>query len=292
MTKHGEKSGGGVWRVVFWIALLACLCSVAVLGYIAYSYWSADKGYSDIAANAFTMDDAANVDDAVVDGTTLASMMVDWDYLRSINPDVVAWVYMPGTAINYPVVHTDNNDTYLTMDFNQRNGFSARCGSIFLDCTNKADFSDANNVLYGHHMNDGSMFACISNQLIDNTEFNAHRTIYVLTPDMNYECQTFSLVITDGYDPLVKTGFEDDADMAAYIQDKEDRSSVWPEEGMPDTASIEKLFTFSTCDYQKSNGRAVLFSQVMDSAVPGSTGESVAISEGDASAMEEAQAAA
>ena len=292
MAGHGEKSGGGVWRVVFWIALLACLCSVAALGYIAYSYWSADKSYDAIAASAFAVDDVANADDAVAGGTTLASMTVDWDYLRSINSDVLAWVYMPGTAINYPVVQADDNDTYLTMDFNQRNGFSARCGSIFLDCANKADFSDANNVLYGHHMNDGSMFACISKQLTDSAEFNAHRTIYVLTPDMNYECQTFSLVITDGYDPLVKTGFEDDAAMAAYVQDKEDRSSVQPEEGMPDAAGIEKLFTFSTCDYQKSDGRAVLFSQVVDSAVPGSTGESAPISEGDVSAMEDAQAAA
>ena len=282
-----SKKASGGWRVVFWVALLVCVASVAALGFIAYSYLSASHGYNQIASVAFSTDDSNGPE-----GTTLADMTVDWDYLRSINSDVVAWVYMPGTAINYPVVHTNDNETYLNMDFNQQNGFSARCGTIFLDCNNAGDFSDANNVLYGHHMNDGSMFACISKQLEDNEEFNAHRTIYVLTPEMNYECQTFSLVITDGWDQLVETNFEDDQARTDYILDKQQRSVVMPDEGMPDPEQMGKLFTFSTCDYAKDNGRAVLFSQVMAQAVPGSGESGEIVSEEDIAAMQDAQEAA
>lgn len=286
----GNGSKGGIWRVVFWIALVVCVCSLATLGFFVYSYWSADRGYSQIAQNAFDVQDV-DAGDAAAQGSTLADMTVDWDYLRSINPEVVAWVYMPGTNINYPVCQTSDNEKYLTMDFNQKNGFSARCGTIFLDCNDKADFSSGNNVLYGHHMNDGSMFACISKQLTDNSEFNAHRTIYVLTPERNYQCETFSIVITDGWDALVQTDFSDDADREGYIEDKESRSVVTPSEGMPDPSGIDKLFTFSTCDYTKDNGRAVMFSRVVDSAVPGSdSGDEVA--EEDIEAMQDAQEAA
>lgn len=278
-----EKSKGGVWRVVYWVALVVCVCALAVLGFIFYSYWSANKGYEDIAKAAFDVDDTKAVQ--------LSELKVDWDYLRSINSDVVAWVYMPGTNINYPVCQTDNNETYLVMDFNQKQGFSARCGTIFLDYENKSDFSDENNVLYGHHMNDGSMFACISKQLVDNGEFNANRTIYVLTPEMNYQCETFSIVITDGWEALVETTFKDQDAMTEYIQDKESRSVVTPSEGMPDASKIEKLFTFSTCDYTKDNGRAVMFSRMVDSAVPGS-GEGELVAGGDVDAMQDAQEAA
>ena len=284
-----SNSSGGVWRVVFWIALVVCLAAVAALGFIVYSYWSANQGYEEIAEVAFTPADVeAQQGDAP---TTLGEMTVDWDYLRSINPDVVAWVYMPGTAINYPVVHTTDNDKYLTMDFNQQNGFSARCGTIFLDCTNNADFQDANNVLYGHHMNDGSMFAAISKQLVDNDEFNSHRTIYVLTPEANYQCETFALVITDGYETIVSTNFEDDEAKAAYVVDKENRSAVTPSEGMPDPAQVTKMFTFSTCDYNKENGRAILFSSVVDVATPGTQG-GAEVDEGDLTTMQDAQEAA
>lgn len=277
-AKH--KSGSRLWNAVFWIALIVCIGAVSVLGYIFYSYWSADKGYDDLAGKAFEVDDKASE-------TTLADMTVDWDYLRSVNGDVVAWVYVPGTSINYPVVQTDNNDTYLTMDFNQSEGFSARCGSIFLDCNNDPDFKDENSLIYGHHMNDGSMFAAISKQLADEAEFNAHRYVYILTPEKNYQCKTFSLLITDGWDALVETNFASDEDRTAYIIDKQQRSAVQPSEGMPDPSSIDQMITLSTCDYTKDNGRAVLFSQVVSTAVPGTSG-GVEVGQGDIEAMRDA----
>ena len=280
-----RSKGSRLWGVVFWIAIVVFIGAACGLGFIFYSYWSADKGYEDIAAQAFDVD-------ANSDATTLADMTVDWDYLKSVNPDVIAWVYLPGTNINYPVVQGDDNEVYLNMDFNQQNGFSARCGTIFLDCENDPGFKDDNSLLYGHHMNDGSMFAAISKQLSDNAEFNACRYVYVLTPTRNYQCETFALVLTDGWDALVESNFSTDADRIEYIKDKQERSVVQPDEGMPDPASIKKMIALSTCDYTKSNGRAVLFSQVVATAVPGSTGTSPEVSQEDIDAMQEGASAA
>lgn len=238
-----KKRRSRLWSVVFWVALLVCIASLGVLGYILYGYYTADKGYQDIAESAFTVTEAQTAEADKESLPALGDLTVDWDYLRAINPEVVGWIYMPGTRINYPIVHTGDNDAYLHKDFN---GGYARGGAIFLDTNDRSDFSSENNVIYGHHMQDGSMFAALSLQLKDNDEFNAHRDVYILTPTMNYKCQSFSMVLTTGYELLVQTSFATPSERAAYIKDKQDRSIVQPAEGMPDPATIPRLVTLST----------------------------------------------
>lgn len=287
-----KKRGRSIWRVIFWISLIAFLGAMAALGYIAWGYFSSDQGYKQVASSAFVVSDSTE-EDVTEEGLTLADLEVDWDYLKSVNSDVVAWVYMPGTRINYPVVQGKDNEEYLWTDFNLQ---SSRNGSVFLDSANNAAFTDMNNVLYGHHMNDGSMFACISNDFVNSEEFNKHRTLYVLTPHLNYKCTSFSVVVTDGWDLLVQTSFKDEEDRMSYVQDKIDRSAVQPSEGMPKAADIKQLFTLSTCDYTRDNGRAVLFSQVVDTAVPKSapagSSEHVEVSSEDLEALEQGVSAA
>ena len=256
-----------LWRIIFWLALIVFIGSAGVLGFYLYSYWSADRGYQDIAAQGLTSVSAQDMP-ADADATELADMTVDWDYLRSLNPDIVAWVVIPDTRVNYPVVQGHDNEEYLHKDFSQKEDFGARGGAIFLEASNSPDFSDENNVLYGHHMRDGSMFACLSKDFVNGDFFDAHRTFYVLTPEKNYKLQAFSLVLTNGWDEIVQTRFGTDDQRSAYIKDKEQRSVVAPAGGMPDPASITQLFTLSTCDYQETNGRAVLFSSVVDTVTP------------------------
>lgn len=291
MARHGSAAASQTatrrrsvgWRIVFWLALVVCLASLGVLAYIFYGYWSAQKAYDNLAANAITVVQEAEAEEPLA-GKTLGDMTIDWDYLRAINPDVVAWIYMPGTPINYPVVHGEDNDKYLHTDFN---GAYVRGGAIFLDYNDTGTFADENNVIYGHHMQDGSMFAALSKQLVYEDEFNAHRDIYVLTPDMNYKCQSFSVVLTDGWDLLVQTAFESQQARSDYIKDKQDRSVVQPSEGMPNPDSISRLVTLSTCDYTQNNGRAVLFSRITDKAIPGSGSQGEPISDADQAALDE-----
>lgn len=264
-SKPRKKRTG--WRIVFWLSLLIFLVAVGALAYIGWGYFSSDKGYKDVADQAFVVSDATSESSSEEDVLSLGDLEVDWEYLRSVNPDVVAWVYVPGTRINYPVVHAQDNEKYLNIDFNLT---TSRNGAIFLDASNSPAFTDMNNVLYGHHMNDGSMFACISEDFIVNEEFNKHRSVYVLTPSLNYKCTSFAVVLTTGSDLLVQTSFANNEERASYIQDKIDRSAVTPSEGMPKVDDVKQLFTLSTCDYTQSDGRAVLFTYVVDTAAPAS----------------------
>lgn len=257
------------------------VASLAVLGALAFSYWQGQNAYDEIADRAFE----APRD---IEGTSLENIQVDWDALRAINPDVVGWIYIPDTIVNYPIVHTDDDTHYLSYDFNGQQGWGATFGTIFLQAANAGDFTDANNIVYGHHLNNGSMFACLAD-FTDSVEFNAHRTVYLLTPQGNYKLRTFSLVHCAADDPLAQTSFTDADELASYVQDKIDRSVAAPEGALPAAEDIDHTFAFVTCDNLPSDGRYVLFSYVEETTVPGQHAAGSA-QEDDQQAIEDAAA--
>ncbi|MEF9841628.1 MAG: class B sortase [Raoultibacter sp.] len=246
----------GPWRIVFGIAFIVLVLSLIGLGAIVFSYVEGQNTYKEIAQEAFV----APSDPAQLQ---LEQVGIDWDALRKKNPEVVGWIYVPETSVNYPVTHTSDNEKYLLTDFNGDTGYLAKFGTIFLSAENKPDFSDANNVVYGHHMNDGSMFGFI-HKLFEESAFNEHRTMYLFTPDGNYKLSTFALIACKDDDPLAQTSFATPADLQAYVQDKIDRSAVSPSEAL-DPAGITRVFSLVTCDNVTDAGREVLFASVVES---------------------------
>ncbi len=252
-----RRSRKNPWRVVFVVSLVVLIAALIGLGAIAFQYISQQRAYDDLEQYA-SLSDSENM--------TLADLTVDWDALRAVNPDIVAWIYVPDSPINYPVVQGDDNEEYLHKAFDGSTGWLASAGTIFLDSTNSSDFSDRNSALYGHHMNDGSMFASLSDWQ-NNDEFNAHRDIYVLTPQGNYRLKTFALVKTTGDDALVQTTFSSDESYQSYIQDKLDRSVTTQQGEVLSAADIRQSMLFSTCEYSQADGRVVLFAAVVETTV-------------------------
>ncbi len=78
-----------------------------------------------------------------------------FDELRQMNQDVIAWITVDGTNVDYPVLQADNNLTYMNKDFN---GDFSLGGSIFMDFRNKPDFSENYSLIYGHNMDKHLMF--------------------------------------------------------------------------------------------------------------------------------------
>lgn len=258
----GKGRKRGPWFVVFVVALVVFIGSLVALGVIAYSYFQGQQKYVEIA-------ETSNFDPATVDSAPLEQVTVDWDALRAVNPDTVGWVYVPNSRINYPIVQGQDNEHYLTYDFDGDQGWLAEYGSVFLDARNKGDWSDQLSFVYGHHMNDGSMFADIAG-FSDRARFDECRTVYLLTPQGNYRLRSFSLVHCSAYDPIVETTFESAEAMASYVQDKMDRSEVAVPDA-PKASEIKKAFAFATCD-SNSSGRYVLFCYIEDASAEGLSG--------------------
>ena len=108
---------------------------------------------------------------------------VDFEALAQINPDIVGWIYIPGTPINYPVVQTTDNTTYLDRLFD---GTPNESGTIFMDMANTPPgMYDQQTTLYGHHTYDGSMFQTVDDTT-DQAAFDRIEVAYYITRTATY----------------------------------------------------------------------------------------------------------
>ena len=149
------------------VALVACLAVGA--GYLIDS-WRQHTAHQDLTATVIA---------PAADGSDpSAAKTIDFAALLATNPDTVAWIEVPDTNINYPVVQTTNNETYLSRTFD---GGTSISGTIFLDADNAADFTNVNSILYGHHRYDRTMFADLD--LIYNGSLAADTPVYLYLPD-------------------------------------------------------------------------------------------------------------
>ena len=106
------------------------------------------------------------------------TVMVDFAALQAINPDIVAWLRIPG-VLEYPVVRGEDNSYYLNHTVQKTYNIA---GSIFLDYRNERDFSDRKNIIYGHNMKDGSMFQGLHKY--ENEQYlETHNKVYLYLPD-------------------------------------------------------------------------------------------------------------
>lgn len=260
-SSHARRRAQTRWRVVFWVAIAVFVVAIAGLIAIGISYARGSASYEDLSRDA-----GPSLADSVTDAS-LTGLSVDWDALLAVNPDTVGWIYVPGTSISYPIVYSGDDERYLTEDFYGETNPLVSFGAIFLSGVNTADFSDANSVIYGHHLLNGAMFSPLAD-FADEVTFNEHRTAYLLTPAGSCRLVSFALLHVDSSDPIVQPSFATAADRAAYVQDKIDRSIVAVEGDLPAAEEIEQMFTLSTCDNLATDGRYVLCCYVAESTNP------------------------
>ena len=110
---------------------------------------------------------------------------IDFAALRAINGEAAAWLYNPGTTIDYPVMKTDNYSYYLD---HLPDGTANANGSLFIDYNNAADFSDPLTVIYGHHMKSGKMFGSLKGYK-DQSYYEKHPYMYLYTEEASYRIE-------------------------------------------------------------------------------------------------------
>lgn len=115
---------------------------------------------------------------------------IDFAQLVSeVNEHINAWIYIPGTLVDYPVLrHPTEESYYLNRNLDGSSGYP---GCIYMDPVNAADFSDPNTVIYGHNMKDDSMFGSLHDYR-DRKFFDEHRYMYIYTPEKTYVYEIFA----------------------------------------------------------------------------------------------------
>lgn len=176
---------------------------------------------------------------------------VDFGALLDINDDVVGWVYIEDTKINYPVVQGEDNRYYIST---MVDGKYNSAGSVFMDYHNASDFSDWHTILYGHNMQNGTMLNGIT--LYRNQEYyDAHPLGLIITPQKKFQFEIVSAYIASLADPAWQLEFVDDADALQWLEDSMERapfvSRYKPRLG-------DRILTLSTCTYEFNDARFVL----------------------------------
>ena len=180
------------------------------------------------------------------------------------NNDTVGWIKVEDTKINYPVMQSkDNPDFYLKHGFDKS---YSDYGCPYVQESCDMELPSDNIIIYGHHMNDGSMFARLM-KFKDKSFWENHKTISfdTLTDQQTYEVLAVfkTVVYADGSDSFKYYHFvnaETPEDFSAYV-DKCKKLSLYDTDV---TAKYgDKLLTLSTCEYSRTNGRLVVVAKLI-----------------------------
>lgn len=255
------------------LLIILCIALVCVFAYSAYRVYQtvfAPGGYYQSNKNAQAVQqtytkpastaaptpvpagtEVAKVEEEVILDPEVSPIDVDFEALQKRNPDIVGWIYCPNTVINYPVVQTDDNMYYLHRDID---GNYSSYGTLFVECLSQKGFKDNNNIIYGHHMNDGKMFA----KLVDyayQSYYDEHPVLYLNTPERNYRIELFTGYVTSMDSDTYKITFDNEAENQAYLDSVISQSKFKSD---VDVKTGDKICTLSTCTYDYDDARFVV----------------------------------
>lgn len=165
-------------KLLIIITILACIVSLIIVGYIFI------KDYLECNSNNEDIDDL--VDEVFIENSNKEENKIDWNNLKSINEDIIGWIEIKGTDINYPILKDNDNLYYLKHNYLKKYNSN---GSIFTLDINP--FEDCETLLYGHNMKNGTMFSILGKYL-DKDFLLSHQKIKIYTPNKNYEGVIFS----------------------------------------------------------------------------------------------------
>ncbi|MBR0207918.1 MAG: class B sortase [Oscillospiraceae bacterium] len=181
----------------------------------------------------------------------VSPVTIDFDSLRAIGGDVIGWICLPHTAINYPVAQARDNEYYLDRFID---GTTSSGGTLFADCVCPSDFSGKNTIIYGHNMKDGSMFALIDDYA-DQSFYDQYPVMYINTPTKNYRVDIFSCFTTDPVSYVYRAAFASNDDFAAHLRSLLADSEVSCQTAV---APEDRIVTLSTCTYTGEDVRFVV----------------------------------
>ena len=229
------------------VSLLAAGLILLMLLYGGYSLWDTAMVFN----GAFLSSDLLQFKPAAGDpdsNPTLAE-------LQAINPDVLGWLTIDDTHIDYPVVIGETDMEYVNKDVY---GDFALSGSIFMDSDNARDLSDAYTLVYGHHMDNGAMFGDVV-EFVNTDYFESHQTGTLYLPDATYTIEIFACVQVDAFDSMIYDPLAQDGDVSELLHYVDEIAVQSRYIGVQPT---DKVIGLSTCAEAETNGRVVIFGRL------------------------------
>lgn len=187
------------------------------------------------------------------------SQSLSFSELQEINPDVIAWLEVYGTKIDYPVLYSEESNKYLDTAVD---GSYSMAGSIYLDANNSPDFIDFNTIIYGHHMEESAMFGDLD-KFLEEDFFDNHMYGNLHFGGRDYGLEFFSYIVADAYDwklynPGIDVSQNKKSDYLLYLKE----SALYYRE--IDIMANDRIVLLSTCAPEPTNGRHILVAKITD----------------------------
>lgn len=254
--RSGKRRGNVLSNILIAVGVALLLVAGGLFVKAQIGYKKANDYYNGIAEMAVK-------DSSGEDGIP----QIDFDALKKESDDIVGWIYVPGTRINYVVAQGETNNTYLR---HLPNGEYSENGTIFMDMDGTAPgMVDQQTTLYGHHMNDGAMFEPIDASM-DQKVFDTFKKVYYITPEMTYVLKPmFTMQVQDDYVDARRTNFDSEKAFTQYLQASLAQAKASAKDAAAEVEKADKVLTLVTCAGQiiPRTTRAGMVCRVVD-AIP------------------------
>jgi len=232
--RSGKGRGNVLSNILIAVGVALLLVAGGLFAKAQIGYKKANDYYSGIAEMAVK-------DSSGEDGIP----QIDFDALKKESDDIVGWIYVPGTRINYVVAQGRTNNTYLR---HLPNGEYSENGTIFMDMDGTAPgMVDQQTTLYGHHMNDGAMFEPIDASM-DQKVFDTFKKVYYITPEMTYVLKPmFTMQVQDDYVDARRTNFDSEKAFTQYLQASLAQAKASAKDAAAEVEKADKVLTLVTC---------------------------------------------
>ena len=217
-----------------------------LLSFAAYALWDTDQLYA-----------AAHESNYTVYKPTPGNEAKTFAELQDINPEVFAWLSIYGTHIDYPVVQSVSNMKYVNTN---AEGNYSLTGAIFLDAENRADFSDFNSILYGHHMEKEAMFGEIGH-FSQREFFDTHRYGNLYYSGRDHGIEFFAFLHEDAYNGKVFWPAVSEDGRQDYLDNLLMTAILTRDIG---ASCDDHIVLLTTCSPSTTNGRDVLVGRITD----------------------------
>ena len=243
-------------RVGSILSTLLIVAGFALLGVAAYLWGSAQWRYHQQAEVNRELAAYATVYDEPDENGQNKPPEVNWAGLKAINDEVCGWLQVPGTTINYPVYQSTDNERYLR---HTATGEWTWGGQLFMDfeCT-RPGLVDPVSLIYGHHLNDGSMFEQIA-EMDKQEKFDAIKTIWYVTEQGAYELEPLFLYYTQAEDQEARRfTFESTDAFRDYLADRLVKAVTYRADAGDILSTTYHVLVLATCNYYEDDGRTLL----------------------------------
>lgn len=247
----------GLLVVLLGVFLGVFIFAAYQLYYTFHGYHEATKEYNELNEQFVSTQPTATPapEEEEIPEIYAGPISVDFEQLKQENEDVVGWIYGPDSPISYPVVKGADNDYYLYHSFGHALNQS---GTIFMDTVCDANLSQSNTILYGHHMNNGGMFATLESYR-QNEYYQEHPVFYYYTPDEVYVLEVFSAFVTGGDSDVYAFNFGTTEEYATFLESMRSRSDI---EADVEVDADDHIMTLSTCAYDYDDARYVVLCKI------------------------------